>query len=166
MKSAKQVCEPLLAEFWWTNAKGHERWATIKYERLSDFCYGCGSLEHTSRACNLDIVLSEVNNKLPMYGLWLTCARQRKQSGWHQIGGGEQKSASYEGPRRKIWRDLMREGGAASTYQTGANKTPKTENEELARQDVGYQSHDQGENMLGSTLNRGAEEKDQDTPLV
>lgn len=80
MKTEVGVDEPLTARFWWKNVKGIKRWATIKYERFSDFCYGCGSLRHTLQACNSKIVLSEVSNRLPIYGSWLTCARQMKQS--------------------------------------------------------------------------------------
>lgn len=31
---------PLMEGFWWTTKSGEEKWATIKYERLSDICYG------------------------------------------------------------------------------------------------------------------------------
>lgn len=48
MKTAVSICDPLLAGFWWTNAEGTEKWASMKYERLSDFFYGCGFLGHTS----------------------------------------------------------------------------------------------------------------------
>lgn len=54
--------------FWWANDQGEEKWVSLKYERLSDLCYGCGRLGHTSQVCNLDVTPSEVNNKLPMYG--------------------------------------------------------------------------------------------------
>lgn len=42
-KSAVRVQEPLIVGFLWTNAKGNERWATINYERLSDFVTGAGA---------------------------------------------------------------------------------------------------------------------------
>lgn len=90
LKSVVRVCDPLLAGFWWTNAKGVERWAPIKYERLSDLCYGCGCLGHSSQVCNSEVVVSEQDNTMPMYGPWLSCAKQRKQAGWSQIGGGTQ----------------------------------------------------------------------------
>lgn len=60
----------------------------------------------------------------------------------------------------------MREGCATSTDQKGANKCPKTENEELAREEGVHQRHDRGVNLLRSVLSRGDEEKDQDTPSI
>lgn len=60
--------KPLLPSFWWTAANGQEKWANIRYERLSDFCYGCGVLGHSAQVCNSDIVTSETNPGKPMYG--------------------------------------------------------------------------------------------------
>lgn len=31
-----RVYLPLKVGFWWTNSKGEDRWADVKYERLSD----------------------------------------------------------------------------------------------------------------------------------
>lgn len=52
MKVEISVNQPLQTGFEWTNDKGQSRWETIKYERLSDFCYGCGRLGHTSQHCH------------------------------------------------------------------------------------------------------------------
>lgn len=41
LKVEVDVKNPLLAEFWWTNSQSDKKGATIKYERLLDFCYGC-----------------------------------------------------------------------------------------------------------------------------
>lgn len=40
-----------IAGFCWTNSEGKENQASIKYEKLSYFCYGCGKLGHTTQAC-------------------------------------------------------------------------------------------------------------------
>lgn len=48
IKPELNVEGPLLAGFWWINSREEDKWAVIKYERLSDFCYGCGKLGHTS----------------------------------------------------------------------------------------------------------------------
>lgn len=58
---------PLMPGFWWRNSKGKEQWANIKYERLSDYCYGCGKLEHTTQECREDVIRSEDKLGLPMY---------------------------------------------------------------------------------------------------
>lgn len=47
IKVEVDVSKSLLAGFGWTNLEGKENWAPIKYERLSDFCYGCGKMGHT-----------------------------------------------------------------------------------------------------------------------
>lgn len=41
--------EPLLAGFRWKNSKGQEKWAEIKYERLSGICYDYGMIGHASQ---------------------------------------------------------------------------------------------------------------------
>lgn len=81
------VNEPVCPGFWWTNERGREKWAQVKYERMSDVCFGCGRLGHNAQSCNLDIVTSEENYRLPMYGPWKSCPRQRKLTTWHKPGG-------------------------------------------------------------------------------
>lgn len=111
MKCVVRVSEPLLAGFWWTNVKGVEKWASVKFERLSDYCFGCGCLGHSSQVCNKEIVCSEVDNSLPMYGPWLSCARQRRSSGWSQIGGGSRTLNQGRDPPKKTWSEMMKQGG-------------------------------------------------------
>lgn len=41
----------LLAGFWRKNSHRVKTLANIKYERLSDFCYGCGRPGHTTQLC-------------------------------------------------------------------------------------------------------------------
>lgn len=68
MKVEIDTEEPLRAGFWWTDEAGTERWEQVRYERLSDLCYGCGRLCHTTQACSREITLSEVSCNRPMYG--------------------------------------------------------------------------------------------------
>lgn len=79
MKTEVVVDIPMRVGFWSTNDRGVERWAQIKYERLSTLCYGCGSLGHTTQACNREITLSKVKPSMPMYEPWMTCDKQRNQ---------------------------------------------------------------------------------------
>lgn len=73
--------------FRWTNHKGEDKWAAIKYERHSDFCYGCGILGHTSQNCNDEVVMSELNPRLPLYGSWLSGVRPRSNTRWYHLEG-------------------------------------------------------------------------------
>lgn len=41
----------LKTRFWWMNSQKSEIWVNIKYERLSDLCYGCERLGHTTQSC-------------------------------------------------------------------------------------------------------------------
>lgn len=54
LKVVMDTEKPLMVGFWWQNSQGKETWANIKYERLSDLCYGCGRLGHTSQSCKED----------------------------------------------------------------------------------------------------------------
>lgn len=45
------------------------RWTKIKYECISDVCYGCGTLGHTLNQCEVDVVMSVYAQKgCSLYG--------------------------------------------------------------------------------------------------
>lgn len=75
IKVEVNVDEALMDGFRWTNLEGKEQWTSIKYERLSDFCYGRGRLGHTTQVCREDMVMSEANPGHPMYGPWMMSIR-------------------------------------------------------------------------------------------
>lgn len=50
---------PLNPGFWWTDDARSERWEKIRYERLTDYCYGYRTIGHSAQVCNRDIILSE-----------------------------------------------------------------------------------------------------------
>lgn len=102
------VKEPLPTGFKWNNEQGHEKWATFKFERLSDFCYGCGRLSHTSQNCDEEIVLDDQNSVRPLFGHWMQETRPTRNR-WHQIGGGggQKQESSQRDPNRKTWKEVM-----------------------------------------------------------
>lgn len=112
MKLEIDVADPVSPGFWWTNDRGMDKWAHIRYERLADLCFGCGRLGHTTQTCDKDIVVSEENNKLPMYGPWTSCPRQRKHNSWLKPGMVGPTPRSNRDPTRKTWQDMMKEGAA------------------------------------------------------
>lgn len=113
IKTKVNACSPLLPGFWWTNAKGEEKCDSIKFERLSDFCYGCGKLGHTSQFYHSEIVMSEINTNSPMSGPWLTGVRPRRSVAWHQLGGGNVNQLKKRDNNRTSWGDLVRGGHKA-----------------------------------------------------
>lgn len=46
------IQEPLKPGCFTTRETGEKLWLAFKYERLSDFCYGCGKIDHTMAACS------------------------------------------------------------------------------------------------------------------
>lgn len=71
------ITKPLPAGLWWTDVHGRNKWAAIKLERISEFCYACGRLGHTSTTCDEEVVLAEDNTGLPLYGPWMVGDRPR-----------------------------------------------------------------------------------------
>lgn len=98
---------PLRDGFWWTNARGEEKWATIRYERLSDYCYGCGRLGHTSTNCTKEVAMAETEPLQPRYGPWLTGVRPRTTARSYHIGSQRQKQKPTRDPNKQSWKDVM-----------------------------------------------------------
>lgn len=46
-------------------------WIRVKYEKLQDFCYKCGIVDHDFRDCEKERVMSLFSPENPMYGSWL-----------------------------------------------------------------------------------------------
>lgn len=45
-----------------------EKWIPITYEKLPDFCYGCGKLGHVVKECDVHVPVSDTPYQ---YGTWL-----------------------------------------------------------------------------------------------
>lgn len=80
------MTDPLMPGFKWIDAKGQEKWASVKFERLLDICYGCGRIGHTSKSCSDQVVMNELQDS-PLYGPWITGSRPRSTNRWVHIGG-------------------------------------------------------------------------------
>ncbi len=58
--------------------EGKKRWAAFLYERLPNFCYQCGQLDHAEKDC--EVGLRQQNSKTPeefQYGAWLRAEMDR-----------------------------------------------------------------------------------------
>lgn len=70
---------PLLAGIWYTRSNGEKGRADIKYERLPDFCFGCGRIGHSERMCKSEISVANSRDGGPMYEPWIRVDRPRKR---------------------------------------------------------------------------------------
>lgn len=126
------VVVPLPVGFTWTNDKGQGKWATFKFERLSDLCYDCGCLGHTSQACDKEIAMDHQNEGRLLYGPCLQGTRPTTHR-WHKIGGGQKQELPTRDRSRQSWRDIMdtsREGvrwdSSMGTPNTSSDSTART----------------------------------------
>lgn len=73
------------------NSQGDESWVNIKYERLSDFCYECGKVGHTTQSCKEKVRMSETKMGHPMYSLWLVGSRPKKSQAKRGVREGDEE---------------------------------------------------------------------------
>lgn len=95
---------PVRDGFWWKNASGEDKWATIRYERVADICYGCGRIGHTSMNCGREVVRAESDQNLPRYVPWLLGERPRNSTKSFRIGDNSHKPLR-EG-NRQSWKEI------------------------------------------------------------
>lgn len=53
------IKKPILSRFWIPRADGSRSKAFLKYEKLQDFCFGCGKLGHSLKSCVADPVMRD-----------------------------------------------------------------------------------------------------------
>lgn len=80
----------------------------IKYERLPEFCFGCGKVGHIERAWKVEVVMSETEEGRPMYGPWVRAERPRRRGQICRVIGKKQNGKD-DGSKKKSWRDIMKE---------------------------------------------------------
>lgn len=60
--------KPLSHGFWIKRNSSQSTWVEFKYERLSDFCYRCGRIEHEEKSCSYLVAMI---GRGRVYGKWL-----------------------------------------------------------------------------------------------
>lgn len=106
MRVEGEVDEPLIAGFSWTNSREEEQWASIKYEHLSNFYYGCGKLRHTTQACREEVTISKAKPRYPMYGPWLTTLDQTTPCEY-TMRRIKSSNKNVQKGNEKTWFDIM-----------------------------------------------------------
>lgn len=107
--------EPLLPGFKWIDSRNQEKWASVRYERLTDICYGCGKIGHNSTSCPEQAIAQDDNGD-PIYGSWISVSRPRALSRWVNIGG------SRDEVKKKV-RDWIKEPSFINQQWHWANGT-------------------------------------------
>lgn len=66
------TCESLKTGYYITREDGNRSWVPFKYERLPNFCYRCGLLDHVEQACpHEELAPSQRANPESGFGPWL-----------------------------------------------------------------------------------------------
>lgn len=86
-------------------------WVNFKYERLSTFCFVCGTLGHSERDCNL-VYANLEKDIVRAYGAWLRAPTKNTQS---QNLGTKWLRKSGEGS--KLWEGSGMQMGQTTTVQ-------------------------------------------------
>lgn len=66
--------KPILLVFFLKNDEGVLQWIQLKYERLSNFCYNCGLIDHLDKDCissTLAMISDSFGCMVQLYGLWV-----------------------------------------------------------------------------------------------
>ena len=78
------VEKPLVGGFWVPRENKEKVWAEVKYEKIADFCFGCGRLGHMVRFCENKGEMGEEIEGRRRYGLWMKAApiKGREEGRW------------------------------------------------------------------------------------
>lgn len=68
------VAKPLIDGIWVPRPNRERIWLSVKYEKLQNFCYKCGVIEHEYRDCRKVRILSNRDAGKPKYGNWFGVA--------------------------------------------------------------------------------------------
>lgn len=73
------MAQPLLTCYFQKRDDGKDSWIQFKFERLLDFCYKCGALDHVTGRCNFNTpaTVTSVNGVVAnMFRPWLRAEHQ------------------------------------------------------------------------------------------
>ncbi|KAJ0090230.1 hypothetical protein Patl1_13275 [Pistacia atlantica] len=91
------VTKPLATGVWMNRKELGNIWVFFKYEKLQNFCYGCGKIDHKQKSCNEAKAVCPYDTTKSKYGAFLGTSQVRslieevegsKQN--HVHGGGKQ----------------------------------------------------------------------------
>lgn len=72
IRVAVNTAQPLKAGCFILRDDGTRSWISFKYERLSDFCYNCGHVNHTIYACSIEQTTAQhQSNGIQAFGDWM-----------------------------------------------------------------------------------------------
>ncbi|XP_021749726.1 uncharacterized protein LOC110715454 [Chenopodium quinoa] len=78
MKVMIDVGKPLRRGLFLVVGTASSKWVTLKYERLDEFCFFCGRLDHTDSSCSYKDEASETNAEIVyQYGPWLRASPRK-----------------------------------------------------------------------------------------
>lgn len=140
------MTDPLLLGFKWMDSRGQDKWASIRYERLTDVCYSCGRIGHNSTACTEQPSMDEVNG-IPTYDPWISASRPRMNTRWVNIGGSSRNNNTRD-LGKKTWREMMKEfPGLSQQGQTpqGDTSTEHTRSQVASNHSAPMPNPDSGE---------------------
>lgn len=76
IKVAVNIHHRLLCGFFHETNTHDTVWIQFKYERLNDFCYSCGHLNHSSKDCPSPLLAPTPLNPRDTFGPWLRASNQ------------------------------------------------------------------------------------------
>lgn len=121
--------------FWWTNRKGKERWANIKYERIPDFSFWSGKMGHTLSTCKEEVVLSEEKQRFPLYGPWLAGTKPKGGKFSSKVVS-QSKPLMVNNNEGRTWKEIMKHAEESRAPNPANNdnwnqlrSTPSTHNQ-------------------------------------
>uniref|UniRef100_A0A803L340 CCHC-type domain-containing protein n=1 Tax=Chenopodium quinoa TaxID=63459 RepID=A0A803L340_CHEQI len=80
MKIWVDIRKPLRRGVLLATGPSSSKWIDMKYERLADFCFYCGRLDHTDRDCNFKEQDQEAEElTVFQYGPWLRATPRKKK---------------------------------------------------------------------------------------